>query len=39
MPKVFFKDPGMRNIALKRLFDFRDREDQGQLIENYVLTG
>jgi len=38
MPKVFFKDSGMRNIALNRLFDFRDREDQGQLIENYVFN-
>jgi uncharacterized protein len=38
MPKVFFKDSGMRNIALNRFFDFRDREDQGQLIENYVFN-
>ncbi len=38
MPKVFFKDSGMRNIALNRLFDFRDREDQGQLIENYIFN-
>lgn len=38
MPKIFFKDSGMRNIALNRLFDFRDREDQGQLIENYVFN-
>jgi predicted AAA+ superfamily ATPase len=26
----------MRNMALNRFFDFKDREDQGQLIENYV---
>ncbi|HOF19656.1 MAG TPA: ATP-binding protein [Bacteroidales bacterium] len=26
MPKVFFKDSGMRNIVLNRLFDFKDRE-------------
>lgn len=36
MPKVYFKDTGMRNIALNRFFDFKDREDQGQLLENYV---
>ncbi len=36
MPKVFYKDSGMRNIAINRLFDFRDRQDQGQLIENYA---
>jgi hypothetical protein len=36
MPKVFFKDTGMRNIALNRFFDFENREDQGQLLENYV---
>jgi predicted AAA+ superfamily ATPase len=38
MPKVYFKDTGMRNIALNRFFDFKDREDQGQLIENYVFN-
>ena len=38
MPKVYFKDPGMRNIALNRLYDFRDREDQGILIENYIFN-
>ena len=38
MPKVYFKDSGMRNIALNRFFDFKDREDQGQLIENYVFN-
>jgi hypothetical protein len=36
MPKVYFKDSGMRNIALNRLFEFKNREDQGQLVENYV---
>jgi len=38
MPKVFFKDSGMRSIALNRLCDFKDREGQGQLIENYVFN-
>jgi uncharacterized protein len=36
MPKVYFKDSGMRNSALNRFYDFKDREDQGQLLENYV---
>jgi predicted AAA+ superfamily ATPase len=36
MPKVYFKDSGMRNIALNRFYDFKNREDQGQLLENYV---
>jgi uncharacterized protein len=36
MPKIYFKDTGMRNSALNRFFDFKNREDQGQLLENYV---
>jgi len=36
MPKVYFKDSGMRNIALNRFYDFKNRDDQGQLFENYV---
>lgn len=36
MQKIYFKDSGMRNIILNRLFDFRNREDQGVLVENYV---
>ena len=36
MPKVYFKDPGMRNMALNRFFDWKNREDQGALLENYV---
>ena len=36
MPKVYFKDSGLRNIALNRFFDFKSREDQGALLENYV---
>lgn len=42
MPKVFFKDHGLRNVALNRFFEFQQREDQGALLENYVfnrLTG
>lgn len=36
MPKVYFKDHGLRNVALNRFFDFKLREDQGALLENYV---
>ncbi len=36
MPKVYFKDSGLRNMALNRFFDFKTREDQGALLENYV---
>lgn len=36
MPKIYFKDAGMRNIVLNRLFDFRDREDQDALVVNHV---
>ncbi len=42
MPKVYFNDPGLRNMALNRFFNFDQREDQGALLENYVynrLTG
>jgi predicted AAA+ superfamily ATPase len=36
MPKVYFKDDGLRNVALNRFFDFKPREDQGALLENFV---
>ena len=36
MPKVYFKDHGLRNVALNRFFDFKLREDQGVLLENYI---
>jgi len=36
MPKIYFKDHGLRNMALNRFFDFKLREDQGTLLENYV---
>jgi uncharacterized protein len=36
MPKVYFKDLGLRNMSLNRLYDFKYREDQGALLENYV---
>ncbi len=36
MPKVYFKDSGLRNCALNRFFGFKSREDQGALLENYI---
>jgi len=42
MPKIYFKDPGLRNIALNRFYNFSSREDKGALLENYFykrLTG
>lgn len=36
MPKVYFKDTGMRNMAINRFFDWKDREDKGVLLENFV---
>jgi predicted AAA+ superfamily ATPase len=36
MPKVYFKDPGLRNIALNRFYNFSSRDDQGAILENYI---
>jgi len=36
MPKVYFYDLGLRNKLLNRFHNFIDREDKGQLIENYI---
>ncbi len=36
MPKVYFKDSGLRNVALNRFTDFNIREDNGALLENFV---
>lgn len=36
MPKVYFKDTGMRNVALNRFFEWKSREDKGALLENYI---
>lgn len=36
MPKVYFHDLGLRNKLLNRFHNFIDREDRGQLIENYI---
>ncbi len=36
MPKVYFYDLGLRNKFLNRFHPLIDREDKGQLIENYI---
>ena len=36
MPKVYFKDSGLRNSALTRFQGFHTRQDRGQLVENQV---
>lgn len=36
MPKVYFIDNGMRNFAINNLELFSGRQDQGQLLENFV---
>jgi len=38
MPKIFFADTGMRNLALKYFAEFRDNRDKGELLENFVLS-
>ncbi len=36
MPKIYFKDNGMRNVLLNRFYPFRNRDDNGALFENYI---
>ena len=36
MPKVYFNDPGIRNVLLNRFIQFGKREDKGALLENYA---
>lgn len=36
MPKIYFRDNGLRNVALSRFTDFHQRGDNGALLENYV---
>lgn len=38
MPKVYFVDNGMRNLALKYFTKFMDSRDKGELLENFVLS-
>lgn len=37
MQKIYFQDLGLRNRLLNRFYNLHDREDKGQLLENYVL--
>lgn len=36
MPKVYFRDTGLRNSFINRFDALNNRNDKGQLIENYV---
>jgi len=36
MPKIYFNDLGLRNKLLNRFHNIINREDKGQLIENYI---
>jgi predicted AAA+ superfamily ATPase len=36
MPKVYFTDNGLRNVLVNNFNKLNDREDKGQLLENYV---
>jgi len=38
MPKVYFNDNGLRNIALNRFYPFENREDRSMLVENYLFN-
>lgn len=38
MPKVYFSDNGLRNVLVNNFNKISDREDKGQLIENYVFN-
>lgn len=37
-PKIFFLDSGFRNMVLKNFQDIRDRQDKGNLYENFVAS-
>ena len=36
MPKIYFNDLGLRNILINRFYTIENREDKGQLLENYT---
>jgi len=36
MPKVYFKDHGLRNMALNRFYDVSSRDDLGAILESFV---
>ncbi|MFH1782450.1 MAG: ATP-binding protein [Candidatus Omnitrophota bacterium] len=38
MPKVYFADTGMRNLAVKYFAHFPDNRDKGQLLENFIAS-
>jgi predicted AAA+ superfamily ATPase len=38
MPKIYFSDNGLRNMAINRFYDFTNREDSGALLENYIFN-
>lgn len=38
MPKVYFWDLGLRNFAINNLHKISERNDQGQLLENFIIN-
>ncbi len=38
MPKVYFIDNGLCNFSLKRFEEYEKREDQGEVLENYIFS-
>lgn len=38
MPKVYFADNGLRNLAVKYFASFSDNRDKGKLLENFVYS-
>jgi predicted AAA+ superfamily ATPase len=38
MPKIFFIDNGLRNFAVKKFENYENREDKGQILENYIFS-
>lgn len=37
MPKVYFTDLGLRNLVIKNFTQFEERQDKGELFENFIL--
>lgn len=38
MPKIYFADTGIRNLALKYFANFHENRDRGKLLENFVAS-
>ena len=38
MPKIYFEDLGMRNLAINNFNPLRQRDDSGSILENYILN-